>query len=59
MKNLIEKALQAFQEARQRRIDERTLAELDSHTLRDIGLDSAGERARSEALSRRLQFGLY
>ena len=59
MKNLIERALQAFQAARQRRIDERTIGELDAQTLRDIGLDTGAERARIEALSRRLQFGLY
>jgi len=62
MKNIVHKvllAVQAVQEARQRRINERSLAELDAHTLRDIGLDRAGERARIEASRYRLHFGLF
>ena len=44
MKKLLQKvllAVQAVQEARLRRINERSLAELDAHTLRDIGLHRA------------------
>jgi len=58
MKNIVHKvllAVQAVQEARQRRINERSLAELDAHTLRDIGLD----RARIEAVRYRVHFGLF
>jgi uncharacterized protein YjiS (DUF1127 family) len=59
MKKLIQNALQALQDARHRRINERSLAELDAHTLRDIGLDDGGERARVEAARYRLHFGLF
>jgi uncharacterized protein YjiS (DUF1127 family) len=45
MKTLIRNLLRALRDARQRRIAERGLAELDAHTLRDIGLHDAAERA--------------
>jgi uncharacterized protein YjiS (DUF1127 family) len=51
--------MRAIQEARERRINQATLAELDPHTLRDIGLDRASERARLEASRYRLHFGLF
>jgi hypothetical protein len=59
MKTLLLQALQALQDARQRRINERSLADLDAHTMRDIGLDRAGERARIESARYRLHFGLF
>ena len=59
MKKLIDNVMRAIQEARERRINQATLAELDPHTLRDIGLDRAGERARIEASRYRLHFGLF
>ena len=59
MKKLIDNVMRAIQEARERRINQATLAELDSHTLRDIGLDRASERARLEASRYRLHFGLF
>jgi uncharacterized protein YjiS (DUF1127 family) len=59
MKKLLERLLHAFQAARQRQIDHRLLSELDAQTLRDIGLDPAADPARRDALSKRLQFGLY
>lgn len=49
MKNLIWNVFRALQEARLRRINERSLAELSAHTLRDIGLHDGAERARIEA----------
>lgn len=59
MKKLFENVMRAIQEARERRINEQSLAELDPHTLRDIGLDRASERARMEAARYRLHFGLF
>jgi hypothetical protein len=59
MKTLIQNLLRVLQDARQRRINERSLAELDVHTLRDIGFDNANERARIEASRYRLHFGLF
>ena len=59
MKTFIQRLLQALQDARQRRINERSLAELDPRTLRDIGYQNAAEEKRLEALRRRVQFGLY
>jgi uncharacterized protein YjiS (DUF1127 family) len=59
MKKLLENVMRAIQEARGRRINEQSLAELDPHTLRDIGLDRASERARMEATRYRLHFGLF
>ena len=59
MKKLFENVMRAIQEARARRINEQSLAELDPHTLRDIGLDRASERARLEAARYRLHFGLF
>ena len=59
MKTLIQNLLRLIQDARQRRIDERSLAELDAHTLRDIGLHDGSERARLEAARYRLHFGLF
>jgi uncharacterized protein YjiS (DUF1127 family) len=59
MKKLFENVMRAIQEARSRRINEQSLAELDPHTLRDIGLDRASERARMEAARYRLHFGLF
>ena len=59
MKKLFENVMRAIQEARERRINHQTLAELDPHTLRDIGLDRASERARLEASRYRLHFGLF
>ena len=59
MKKLLRHVLGAFHEARLRRINERSLAELDVHTLRDIGFHNANERARVEAARYRLHFGLF
>jgi uncharacterized protein YjiS (DUF1127 family) len=59
MKKYFQQAVRALQEARLRRINERSLAELDLHTLRDIGLHDGGERARIEAARYRLHFGLF
>ena len=59
MKKLIENVMRVIHEARERRINQATLAELDPHTLRDIGLDRASERARLEASRYRLHFGLF
>ena len=59
MKKLIQNLLRVLQDARQRRINERSLAELDVHTLRDIGFQNANERARIEASRYRLHFGLF
>jgi uncharacterized protein YjiS (DUF1127 family) len=59
MTQFIRNLLRTLQEARQRRIDERSLAELDAHTLRDIGLDRASERARLQAARYRVHFGLF
>ena len=59
MKKLFAHVMRAIQQARARRISETTLAELDPHTLRDIGLDRASERARIEAARYRLHFGLF
>lgn len=59
MKKLIRSLLQMLQEARDREINERSLAELDAHTLRDIGLHEGGDRARVEAARYRLHFGLF
>jgi len=59
MKKLLQGMLRAFQAARQRRADERSLAELDPQTLRDIGFHSCAESVRLEALRRRVHFGLY
>ena len=58
MKKLLERMLQAFQAARQRQAGQ-VLSELDSHTLRDIGLGDARESARLEAVRRSMRFGLY
>lgn len=49
MKNLIWTVFRALQEARLRRINQHSLAELDAHTLRDIGLHDGAGRARIEA----------
>ena len=59
MKTLIQNLLQLIQEARQRRINHRSLAELDAHTLRDIGLHEGVERGRLDAARYRLHFGLF
>ena len=59
MKTFIQRLLRAFQDAQQRRADERALAELDPRTLRDIGYHDAAEQTRFEALRRRVHFGLY
>jgi len=59
MKKLIDNVMRAIQEARERRINQATLAELDPHTLRDIGLDRASEQARLEIARYRVHFGLY
>jgi uncharacterized protein YjiS (DUF1127 family) len=59
MKKLIRILFLALQDARQRRISEASLAELDAHTLRDIGLDRAADRARIESTRYRLHFGLF
>jgi uncharacterized protein YjiS (DUF1127 family) len=59
MKTLIRRLLRMLQEARQREISQRSLAELDAHTLRDIGLHDGGERARIDAARYRVHFGLY
>jgi len=59
MKKLIGNVMRAIQEARERRINDATLAQLDPHALRDIGLDRASERARLEASRYRLHFGLF
>ena len=58
MKNFLERLLRAFQASGQRRAEQH-LAELDPHTLRDIGLGDEGESARLEAVRRSLRFGLY
>lgn len=59
MKKLFENLMRAIQQARERRINEQSLSDLDPHTLRDIGLDRASERARLEAVRYRLHFGLF
>jgi uncharacterized protein YjiS (DUF1127 family) len=59
MKKLIERLLQAVHATRKRQVSDRLPGELDAHTLRDIGLDRAGEDARREAVRRRLHIGLY
>jgi len=59
MKKLFQNVMRAIKAARQRRIREHSLAELDPHTLRDIGLDRASEHARLEAARYRVHFGLY
>jgi hypothetical protein len=59
MKNRIWTLFRALQEARLRRINERSLAELDAHTLRDIGLHDGADRARMEAARHRRGFGLH
>jgi uncharacterized protein YjiS (DUF1127 family) len=59
MTQFIRNLLRTLQEARQRRIDEHSLADLDAHTLRDIGLDRASERARLQAARYRVHFGLF
>ena len=51
--------MRAIRQARARRINEATLADLDPHTLRDIGLHRASERARIEATRYRLHVGLF
>jgi hypothetical protein len=59
MKNLIQNMLRALQAARLRRMNEQGLADLDAHTLRDIGLDRASERARLRAARYRVHIGLF
>ena len=58
MKKFLERVLHAFQATRQRQAGQ-LLSELDSHTLRDIGLGDARESARLEAVRRSIRFGLY
>jgi uncharacterized protein YjiS (DUF1127 family) len=59
MKKLFENVMRAMRQARKRRLNQHSLAELDAHTLRDIGLDRASEQARLEIARYRVHFGLY
>jgi hypothetical protein len=59
MKKYFQQAVRVLRDARLRRINDRSLSELDLHTLRDIGLHDGGDRARIEAARYRLHFGLF
>jgi hypothetical protein len=59
MRTLFQIAIDAFAAARQKRVRERLLEQLDERTLRDIGLEHEANRARSRARQAYMRFGMY
>ena len=56
---MMKKFWEALVRMMESRAAERQIAELDEHTLRDIGLEREAVRARADSPRRRLTFGLY
>jgi len=59
MRTLFKIAIDAFAAARQKRVRERMLEQLDERTLRDIGLEHEANRARTRARHGYTRFGMY
>lgn len=58
MKRILKLAFDAIASAHEKRVRARLLAELDPHTLRDIGLEAEANR-RDEALRSAARSALY
>ena len=59
MRTLFQIAIDAFAAARQKRVRERLLEQLDERTLRDIGLEHEANRARARTRQAYMRFGMY
>ena len=59
MRTLFKIAIDAFAAARQKRVRENLLEQLDERTLRDIGLEHEANRARARTRALYMRFGTY
>ena len=59
MRTLFKIAIDAFAAARQKRVRERLIEQLDERTLRDIGLEHEANRARTRVRHAYARFGMY
>ena len=59
MKSFFKRLLEVIARVQQERLRRAAFAELDAHTLRDIGLEHEADRARRRAVRERLQFNAY